>query len=217
MSEPASPSSAAPAKKKVGGRKPGSKSLTVAQKAEAVALWRGGEVTLEDLSKKFKKRPETFSRLFSRMGIKKGAASEELAKKMAAKVEARALSSVDEQLTRIAAMKDEQYKMQSGLAKIAWAEIVRARQAGLDLAGLKELMQTIKLAGEIFGNARKELYTVLGVEEMDKREEFDDLPELTVRELTQNEVGQLRDTVSEDDALDTDPGATLTSDDVELS
>jgi hypothetical protein len=189
-----------------GGRKPGSKGLTVTQKAEAVAMWRAGECTLEDLAKKFKKRPETFSRLFKKVGAKKGEAAAEIAKKMAEKAEARALSSVEEHLAKIAATKDEYFKMSSGIAKLAWAEIVRARQAGLDLAGLKETMQTLKLAGEIIGTSRKELYDLLSVEEADKNKDMEELPELTVRELTQGEVNELRDQSDDSLALDADPG-----------
>jgi phosphoribosyl-ATP pyrophosphohydrolase len=188
-----------------GGRKPGSKGLTIAQKAEAVALWRAGEVTLDDLARKFKKRPETFSRLFKKVGAKKGETSAEIAKKASEKIEARVASSVEETLVRIAAMKDEHQKMASGIAKLAWAEIVRARQAGLDLAGLKDVMQTLKLAGEVIANSRKELYTLHGVEEAEKKGELEDLPELTVRELTQGEVDTLRDQ-EDDDMLDSDPG-----------
>lgn len=65
--------------------------LTIAQKAEAAALWRTGSVTLEDLGKKFKKTPETLSRLFTRMGIEKGSGAAEAVKKIMATVESRTL------------------------------------------------------------------------------------------------------------------------------
>ena len=68
--------------------------------------------------------------------------------------------------------------MSSALAKIAFAEITRARTAGLKIDSLKDTMMTLKLAGEIVGNARKELYALLRVEEHEKEKELDDLPEL---------------------------------------
>lgn len=70
--------------------------LTVAQKAEAVALWRTGSVTLEELGKKYKKHPETLSRLFTRMGIEKGSGAAEAVRKVMATVEARTLSDTEE-------------------------------------------------------------------------------------------------------------------------
>lgn len=186
-------------KKKPSGRKPGSRPLTVAQKAEAIALWRSGSVTLEDLSKKFGKRPEAFSRLFKRMGIEKGSTLAESAKKLESVVEARTLTDLEETLKKIAATKDEHFKMSSGLARLAWSELVRARQAGTDIAGLKDLMVTLKLAGDVIGNARKELFAVLNVEKHEQTPDLDELPELTVRELTQAEVTDLSRQGLEDD------------------
>lgn len=181
--------------------------LTMSQRAEAAALYRSGTVTLEFLSKKYGKRAESFSRLFTKMGIEKGGAVVEAAKKMADVVEARALTDMDETLRKIAVTRDEHFKMASGLAKIAWAELIRARQAGVDVATLKDLMTTLKMTGEVIGNARKELFAVLNVEKYDREEILDDLPELTVRELTGIEVGQLQSQESIDElGTDADVG-----------
>lgn len=166
--------------------------LTVSQKAEAVALWRAGSTTLEELGKKFKKHPETLSRLFKRMEIVKGSAAAEAVKKIIETAEARTLTDTEETMRKIAATRDEHFKMSRGLAGLAWAELVRARQAGTDIAQLKDLMMTLKLAGDVIGNARKELFDVLDVERYAKEESFADLPELTVRELTGAEMLQLQ-------------------------
>jgi transposase-like protein len=166
--------------------------LTTSQKAEAVALWRTGSVTLGDLSKRFGKRPETFSALFKRMGVKKGSAAEEHTARVAAAVETKILTDVEEHARRVAQAKEDHYKMSNGLAKLVWAEIVRARQAELKIEGLKETMQTLRLAAEVISNSRKELWTVLKIEDADKNKELEDLPELQVRELTDNEIGQLQ-------------------------
>ena len=191
--------------------------LTPSQKAEAAALWRSGTVTLEDLAKKFKKRPEGFSRLFKRMGIEKGGATEDVekrVKKIEAEVEARIVSSVDETLRKIQLAKDDHYKYSSGLAKLAWSELVRARQAGIDIGGLKEVMATLKLAGDVIGGARKELFEVLNVEKHEKTEDLQDLPELTVRELTGSEILQLQSQSNDEMGLEEDTGADMMPDDV---
>lgn len=190
----------APAKKK---RAP-SRQLTISERAEAAALYRAGTVTLEDLAKKFKKTPETMSRLFKRMGVVKGEASAAAAKKVTEAVEAKVLNDTEETLRQISAMRREHVTYSNGLARIAWREISRAVTAGTDIAQLKDLMLTLKVAGEVMGNSRKELYTVLNVEKYERESSLDELPELTVRELTQDEIGQLQSQSIDGDTLDFD-------------
>ena len=176
--------------------------LTVSQKAEATALWRTGSVTLEELGKKFKKHPETLSRMLKRMGIEKGSGAAEAVKKIIATSEARALTDAEETMKKIANTRDEHFRMAGGLAKLAWAELVRVRQAGIDIASLKDLMVTLKLAGDVIGNARKELFAVLDVEKYSKEQDFENLPELTVRELTDTEIVQLQTPQGDDMGVD---------------
>lgn len=184
--------------------------LTPAQRAESAALWRAGTVTLVDLGKKYDRRPEVFSRLFTDMGIKRGEGAIEAAKKITEAVEARTLSDLDETMRKIALMRNEHYVMSHGLAKYAWNELARARVAKLDIAGLKDVMVTLKLAGEIIGNSRKELFTVLNVEKHEQDENNNDLPELTVRELTHAELKQLQNAASKELSLECDPGEEMT-------
>lgn len=197
----------------VGGRKVGDRSLTVAQKAEAASLWRAGTVTLDDLAKKFKKRPETFSRLFTRMGIEKGAGAAAAVKKAEEALAARIATEAEETLKRIAQVKDTHFKMSQSVAVMAFRELQQAKAAGVSIAGLKDTLSSYKLMSEILGNARKELYVLLSVEKFDEKEDDHDLPDLTVRELTQDEVAQLRD-APDDDGMDT--GESLLLDDDEL-
>lgn len=195
-----------------GGRKVGDRSLTVAQRAEAAALWRSGSVTLDDLAKKFKKRPETFSRLFTRMGIEKGSGAAAAMKKAEEAIAARTATDAEETLKRIAQVKDSHFKMTQSIAVMAFRELQQAKAAGLDLAGIKDVLGSYKLMTEILGNSRKELYALLSVEKHDAAEELTDLPDLTVRELTQSEINQLRD-APDDDGLDSGEGMLGLSDD----
>lgn len=210
MSDPTTPNTTTPApvtpapKKKRGGRKKGATALTVSQKAEAATLWRMGEVTLQDLSKKFGKRPETFSRLFKEMGIKKGSGLQQATQQAQQAAQAKVINDAEVLAARIAKVKEDHIRMSDGLAKIAWAEIVRCRQANLDLAKLKDLMQMLKLAGEVVGRSREELYALLQIEDHDKEKDPDELPDLTVRELTPSEITQLQN--QEDEDLDNDLG-----------
>lgn len=174
-----------------GGRKKGSRSLTPQEKAEAIALWRVGEVTLEELAKKFKKRPETFSRLFKAAGVKKGELSEAHQQQVAQAVETRLLNDAEELANRIAKSKDEHYRMSKGLATLVWSEIVECRKAKKPLSSIKETMQTLNLAANTLGKVRDEIWSILQIERHDERSEDEDLPELTIRELTEEEVTQM--------------------------
>lgn len=177
--------------------------LTPGEKAEAVMLWRTGEVTLQVLAEKFNKRPETMSRLFTEMGITKGEAAKEHQAKVTAEVEAKLLSDVSVTAARIAKIKEEHFKMADSLGKLVWKEIVECKQAGRKLDTLRNTMHTLQLASTTLGKVRAELYDILQVEKHEKEDDDDSLPELTVRELTSIETAQIRGAVVEsEDELD---------------
>lgn len=180
--------------------------LTPRQRAEAAALWTSGTVTLADLSKKFGKRPETFSRLFAKMGISKGTSVEDVASTAATKAVAEAVeevvrSELDETLKRIKSVKERHYSMSQMLAQMAFQDIHKSRAAGVDVGTLRKSMAVYKMAAEVLAITRKEAYDLLNVPKMEAMEDIDDLPDLTVRELTQGEVEQLRDAVPETDDM----------------
>lgn len=185
-----------------GGRKVGAKSLNTKEKAEAAALWRSGAVTLDDLAKKFKKRPETFSRLFARMGIEKGSGEAAAIKKAEEAIAAKVGTDAEETLRRIAQVKDTHFKMSQSIAVMAFRDLQRAKAAELDIGKLKDAMSVYKLVSDVVGNSRKELFDILNVEKHERDGELDDLPDLTVRELTQGEVDMLS-AAPEDDGMDT--------------
>jgi hypothetical protein len=184
-----------------GGRKKGSRSLTPAEKAAAAAAWRAGEVTLAQLSEKYKKRPETFSRLFGKMGIKKGEAAEEVGRKVTAQIEARAVTDVEQTLQQIAETKKTFVGMHNALARLAFTEIKKAVEAKVPLSQLRLAMQTLQSASAVISKSREEIYTLLQIEKHDDNLGDDDLPELLVRELTAGEVKQLAEQDDEEKAL----------------
>lgn len=188
-----------------GGRAKASRNLSVREKAQAVALWREGTVTLDDLAKRFKRRPETFSRLFKAMGVAKGSGAAEALKKAEEATTRHIVSDVEETLRRIAQVKDSHFKMTQRVSFLAFQEMQNAKKAEVDVAKLKETMMTYKILNEILATSRKELFEILNVEKHDAASELDDLPDLTVRELTANEVDELRN-ASGDDGLDDDMG-----------
>ena len=96
--------------------------------------------------------------------------------------------------------------MSQALAVMAFRELQQAKAAGLDVGTLKDAMAVYKLASDVVGNSRKELWSVLNVEKHEASGDMDDLPELTVRELSQSEIDELRAT-PDDDGMDA--GATM--------
>lgn len=171
----------------------------MAQKAEAVALWRSGEVTLDDLAARYKKRPETFSRMFKDMGITKGEAAREHQAKVAAVVETQLLKDAEVLAARIAKLKEQAFLRADGLAKLIWNEIVKAQQANKGFESIRGSMQALNLAAATLGKIREEQYLILQVEKHDLEDEDDTLPDLTVRELTLDEIAQLNDAPAPDD------------------
>ena len=144
--------------------------------------------------------------MFTRMGIEKGSGAAAAVKKAEEAIAAKVATDAEETLKRIAQVKDSHFKMSQALAVMAFRELQQAKAAGLDVGTLKDAMAVYKLASDVVGNSRKELWSVLNVEKHEASGEMDDLPELTVRELSQSEIDELRAT-PDDDGMDA--GATM--------
>lgn len=185
-------------KKKARSTGTGARKLTIAQKAEIAALYRTGSFTIADLATKFDKNPATIALVIKQMGVTKGEAAEIAAKKMVDAIEERVISETEEVMRKIAETKRKHFAWQSGLAALAIRKLTAADAAGVDIASLKDLMATIKLAGDVVGGARKELFAILNVERHDQERTTEELPELTVRELTSTEITQLQSQLGDD-------------------
>ena len=193
--------------------KGGSRKLTIAQKAEIAALYRTGSFTIADLATKFDKNPATIALVIKQMGVTKGEAAEIAAKKMVDAIEERVISETEETMRKIADTKRKHFAWQSGLAALAVRKLNAADAAGVDIASLKDLMATIKLAGDVVGGARKELFAILNVERHDQERTTEELPELTVRELTSTEITQLQSQLGDELDLDEGMGADMLPED----
>lgn len=164
--------------------------LTARQKAEAKALWERGEVTLDDLSKKFGKAPETFSRLFSREGVQKGSKAKEVEKKTQAAVEAAMEREAVTLAQRVITCKDDHYKFFDALRKLTVAEIASARQRNAPLASVMNNIKTLREAAQVGDITQKKMFEILGINPLkDKADE--DLPELKILELSQEKELEL--------------------------
>ena len=162
--------------------------MTPKQWAEAEALWESGEVTFAQLSAKFGKHVRTFKFHFKNHGIVRGS------KKAAIKAAVHDAMSEEAAVlaARIRETKEDHYKMASGIAKLAWSEILQAKSSGSPLASVINNLKALDTAAAVLVKMRSERYAVLGLNE-DKAEDDDGLPELIVKELTADQIAELRD------------------------
>lgn len=167
------------------------KRLTPKQWGEIEALWEAGDVTLDDLAKRYGKPRSTFSRHFDKHKIVKGSAADE--NKTAVKEEVKKVA-IDEATVlagRIRETKEEHYKMAAGIAKLTWGEILKAKQDGQPVAVAMNNLKALESAMNVLTKARNERWAVLG---LDKESYVDEegLPELLISELTAEQIEEMR-------------------------
>lgn len=167
--------------------------LTVTQRAEAIALWKAGEITLEGLSKKFGKSRQAFLRLFDKEGAKKGSNAAATTKRVTEAVEDGLADSAAKMVKRITDTKEEHYKMADMLAKLTWKTIVDC-QTGKHAFGTKlNDIKMLSAAASVLKTVREERYAVLGLNEK-VHDDDTPLPDLVIRELTAEQIAIMQQT-----------------------
>jgi DNA-binding CsgD family transcriptional regulator len=174
--------------------------LTPRQWAEAEALWESGEMTQADIGRKFGINEQTVYMHMKRGKIKRGAKAEAHKKKVAEEVSKASIDDATITAARIRETKEEHYKMAAGLAKLAWAEVLKAKQDNAPLAVATNNLKAIDAAMSIMTKARQERWAVLGLDRADFVDE-DGLPELLISELTADQIQALRNRDAEFDEL----------------
>lgn len=170
--------------------KPGAR-MTPKQWAEAEALWESGEVTLEDLAAKFGKHKSNFSRHFEKLSVKRGSKAAAHKRKVSEAVTAAAIDEVSVTAARIRETKEDHYKMAAGLGKLVWSEILTAKQGGNPVSVATANLKALDLAASALKKVREERWAILGLDKADFIDE-DGLPELTIMELTAEQLEALR-------------------------
>ena len=166
--------------------------LTPKQWAEAEALWASGEVTLPILARKFGVSEQAVFQHMQRKGVKRGEKAEAHAKKVSEEVTRASVDDATVMAARIRETKEEHYKMAAGLAKLAWAEILKAKQDSAPVSVATNNLKALDAAMNVLTKARMERWAVLGLDRADTIDE-DGLPELLVSELTADQIAALRD------------------------
>lgn len=171
--------------------KPAKVTLRPKQWAIAEAMWRKGEGTAEELAKRFGVHRSTILRHMAAKGITQGEAAEETRRKVAATVEATIDDDAAIQSQRIRETKDDHYKMASGLSKLAWNEILKAKAEGVPLAAATSNLKAIDIAMTVLAKARIERWAILGLDRPDAVDTTT-LPDLVIKELTAKQIEELQ-------------------------
>lgn len=165
--------------------------MTPRQWAEAEALWESGEITLAQLMKRFNKTTKTFTDRFEKRGIKKGSSAKAHSDMVKAEVTKASVEEATVIAARIKETKEEHYKMASGLAKLTWSEILKAKQDGVPVGVALTNLKALDTAMTVLKKAREERYAVLGLDRTDAVDE-NEVPELVISELTAEQIETLQ-------------------------
>lgn len=179
--------------------------LTEPEKAEAIALWQAGAVTLEDLATKFNKTTQTFHVLFKNAGIIKGSASAEAAVAIKAKVEETVLGEAAVYAQRIKDTKEQHYKAIDLIGKLMSATVINAKKNNIPFANIGGDLKSLKLAAEGLKIVRDEKYVLLDLVNNDDLNDRP-LPTLNVQELSIKDIEEMAraNRVQDEDGEDMD-------------
>lgn len=163
--------------------------LTTSQWKRMGMLYELGEATLKELSEKYGPRQEHISRRLKKMGFKRHARVKEQSKKVEKAFEKAIDDDAKLWADRIKKTREEHYEQITTLNRLAITEIALAKQEGRAFATVEPNLKAIQRAVAINKTTREERYSILG---LDNEDESDDLPELTIRDLTEAEVDDIR-------------------------
>lgn len=167
------------------------RSMTTKEKAEAVALWQSGEVTILDLAKKYGRDPATINKVLADAKAVKGGTAAKVVEAAAKKVEESIASDAEVIAKRIRETKDEHYKLSRGIVMAVAKELHEHGSGGKDLANRAPTLKAYESAMKVLKMAREERFAVLGILDGDNGS-GDEIPDLIVQELSAEDVAVLR-------------------------
>lgn len=166
--------------------------LTKKQWAEAEALWESGAVTYEDLAKKYGSSVSTFERHFRKHAIVKGAKADLIKRDIEKQITENAITDAALTAARVRETKETHYKMASGIAQLAFNEILQAKKDGKPVAVAMNNLKALNQAMDVLKKSREEKWIILRQDRPDAVDP-DELPELVIGELTPEQIQEMRD------------------------
>ncbi|SER26257.1 hypothetical protein SAMN05216548_11417 [Faunimonas pinastri] len=191
------------------------KRLTPAQWAEATELWELGQITMSDLVARFGITHTAISSYFKRHKITRGSRKAEVAEAVGSRVKAEAVEAVTNfamlKRARIEETKQQAYQATTVVHTMVMKALVEAHKGSKPLAAAE--MKHLRAASAILAQVRQERYKILEIEN-----EIDDnsLPDLIVRDLSDEEITDLQNRDEDDFDLELPELEDLADDDVVL-
>lgn len=193
--------------------------MTTKEKAEAVALWQSGEVTIVDLAKKYGRDAATINKVLSEAKAVKGAVASKVVEAATKKVAESIVADADVLAKRIRETKEEHYMLSRGIV-MAVAKEIREHSSGKDMANRAPTLKAYESAMKVLKMAREERFAVLGILDGESSN-GEEIPDLIVQELSADDVAVLRSMGGEEGIDDVGGGeegsvATLPDDSLDI-
>lgn len=174
-------------------QKPKRKRIVLPRKkwAEIAAIWELGDATLQELSDKYGITRQGISRKMKELGIVRGSKSSQQLARVHEEVVKATGQDAKVIAQRMVDTKEDHYNHSNMLGKLAMNELALAKSEGRALATAEPNLKAIQRAMQVVKMVREEKWVVLGLDQIEHEDE--DLPELVIREMTQEEVRAIRD------------------------
>lgn len=167
--------------------------MTPAKWAQIEEAWVQGKfATLSDLSEHFKVPVNSLKIRFNDRKLRRGQAIEEYNKKIEEELAKKAAEQAKLLAARVEETREQHYQMATGITKLTYAEILKAKQDGVPLSAVKGNLSSLETAMKVLKMAREERFAVLGLNEKEPDDDDEGLPELVISELTPEDIETLR-------------------------
>lgn len=158
----------------------------------ASKMWASGNFTLDELAEKFDITPSALHRRFRKAGIEKGEARQKLQEAISQSMEAQAKSKAAELMDLATNVKELHLKGSQMLSKRLLYEINEATKANKPLAAIRDDIRALQEASKTLASNYQIAERVLHLDREDPDAE-EELPELTVRKMTDEDVRKMRE------------------------
>lgn len=146
-----------------------------------------------------------FRKKMSEKGLKNGQAIAEYNRTIERELQEKAERQAKILAERIEETREEHYRWASGIAKLTFAEVAKARQENIPFGNVRPNLQALESAMKVLKMAREERFAILGLDGDNDADDDDGLPELAVAELSQEQITQLQERgtpVEEEDEIE---------------
>lgn len=165
--------------------------LSPAQRAEAIALVEADAETTESIAKRFGCPADTLKKFLAKRGVKRGSKAIDAEGVAKAAIEQALTIPADVIARRIYDTKNESYRLFEMIRKLVGREIIRTQQEGRPVGTAANDIKTLREAAQAVKVCREEAYALLGLDAT--KEPDDDMPDLTIQDLTDEEIAQMHD------------------------